>query len=486
MDEKEKGKLYSLIFYRMTKLKNSKVCQNIFFYLFENGPTQRKILIEKLKKADKVVWEALKKLMDAGVVEQVPTEGRDAVYMLSEEYRTMDFTQLFHFEKLREKEERVLWGYLGYGGLNEFMGDHTTYGLPQPKNLKEYDRDMATMALKMIDTGFRALQEVKALTEIRKEIERDDGMKALLKDGIFSYKLTLEYLLFFFSQYIRKMAALSNTPYEFLQKVKQKATEILNEENGNKITKSIIYDDYSQKYKDIVQQKSQCIESLFPGITNYGWKMDIAVLSTKTLALTEEHHQNVEAVLDKVFYQKNIDWNSEDKKVRMEAMDYIIRELWRARMIDDDKWKKNKLKFMDHKKLNKVFTKAEIETMASVIDHYLNHKLENIEMKSGNIEGITLSLLEEKLWEKPFHQFDIIHYILVYKLFQKDGPYYDEWIHTEVDKRISKAKKPYVKWLAETKKELARLYKTSPLKSKELWKLLEYLESRIFIEKLIK
>jgi len=485
MREKDEKKVFELLFYRKSSIKNSETCRNIFFYLHENGPTQRKTLINKLKRKDKVIWEALTKMTSAGIVEQLPAKGNKAVYRLTEKYRMMNFTQLLHFEKLCEKEEGVLWGYLGYGGLDEFMGNHTTYGLPNPKNLTDYERDMATMALKMIDTGFRALQEVKTLTEIRKKIEKESETDVLSQDGIFSYELTMEYFLFFLSRRIKQMALLSDNPYEFFRKVRQKALEILEEENGSKINELVIYEDHLQKYKVIEQQKSQCIESLFPKIASYNWKMDIAVLSTKILALTEEHYQNLEGILDKVIYQKNINRKNTNYNEKIKWMEYILRAILNSPVIKD--WKINKYKFHEYEKLKDLFDEGEIETMTLVIDYYLNNKLKNIEGSSPPLskEGFwNYTLSKQKLWEKPFHRFDIIHYILIYKLFQKGGPYYEKTVYEITEKLYKEIKKPYEKGYEKASDEIKKMH-AGLFSEEQKKKIDEYLEAKIFIEKIV-
>ena len=493
----EKDKIFNKIFSFKPKIRNSKECKEVFFYLYENGPSYQsqieRELENKLKKKINVRRAiSVGGLRDEEVVIEVDRKGTKKILDLSPEYKETSYDQMLYLERLKENTSAVSWGYLGHGGFEEFMGNHTTYGLPGPKELTDYEERMTIAALQRIDRGLYCLQEIKLLTEKRKYIDNGTISKDLFPNGVSSHLLTVDYVMHYFSRYLRNMMMQSNDPFAFLEEVKEKSRELLCEKySQNSICKEeATYDDHSGEYQSLLRDKKGCIDTVYNAdrMSGPGSKMDVAVISTKNLLITEEHQKNVEAVLDRIFWDKGIKPLG-DRKVKIRVMEYIICRVSNTHVIDKDEWLRNKLKFLKYSRFEGIFNLKEVKAMASVLDKLPDYIKKYARKGREETGPIPFSSFVEDSWKLPFEVKDIIQALLIDELFGKrddiEGAYYDEWIYKLVDEKSKGAREPYYEWFKYIKKTLKAEYKNITIYEDKLSWLLEYFEAEIIVKKIL-
>jgi uncharacterized protein YqgQ len=478
--DNEKEIIFKRIFHKKPSICKNRECMLVFFYLLEHGPsTQSRIereLGKKLKKKINVrrAVSCKGKLRDEEIVIEVDRNGTKKILDLSPEYKVTSYDQMLYLERLEENTSAVSWGYLGYGGFEEFMGNHTTYGLPGPNELTDYEERMTFAALRQIDRGLRCLQEIKLLTEARKYDDNGTIPKELFPNGVYSLLLTADYVMHYFSHYLRNMMMQANDPFAFLEEVKEKSRELLCEKySQNSICKEeATYDDHSGEYQSLLRDKKGCIDIVYDTEKRrgVGSTMDVAVISTKNLLITEEHQKNVEAVLDRIFWNKNIKPLG-DRKTKIRAMEYIIHSVSKTHVIDKDEWLRNKLKFPKYNRFEEIFNLKEIKAMTSVLDKLPDY-IKKYARKEGEKTGpIPFSSFVEDSWKLPFEVKDIIQALLIDELFGKkddiEGAYYDEWIYTDI------------------KKTLEVEYGNRTMYKDKLSWLLDYFEAEIIVKKIL-
>ena len=172
---------------RLKEILNSKYEKKIFDIVYENAPV-KPIDFEKRYGFNKYVYEILKKMVKKGILIKTPNG-----YDLNEKFKLPLWDQHFFFEKIKEKEEGILYGDLGelksMGLVRYFHNNHSVYGFPIWKKLSEYQFQIFTTILKRIDDAFDDLKDLKQIYEISKEYKQ--------KEVIMS-KLALRYLLYHF------------------------------------------------------------------------------------------------------------------------------------------------------------------------------------------------------------------------------------------------------------------------------------------------
>ena len=172
---------------RLKEILNSKYEKKIFDIVYENAPV-KPIDFEKRYGFNKYVYEILKKMVKKGILIKTPNG-----YDLNEKFKLPLWDQHFFFEKIKEKEEGILYGDLGelksIGLARYFHNNHSVYGFPIWKKLSEYQFQIFTTILKRIDDAFDDLKDLKQIYEISKEYKQ--------KEVIMS-KLALRYLLYHF------------------------------------------------------------------------------------------------------------------------------------------------------------------------------------------------------------------------------------------------------------------------------------------------
>jgi uncharacterized protein YqgQ len=316
--------------------------------------------------------------------------------------------------------------------------------------------------------------------------------KELFPNGVSSRSLTADYVMHYFSHYLRNMMMQSNDPFAFLEEVKEKSRELLCEKySQNSICKEeATRDNYSREYQGLLRDKKGCIDTVYDAdkMSGFGSKMDVAVISTKNLLITEEHQKNVEAVLDRIFWDKDLKPLG-DRKTKIRAMEYIIHSVSKTHVIDKDEWLRNKLKFPKYNRFEEIFNLKEIKAMTSVLDKLPDYIKKYARKKGEKTGPIPFSSYVEDSWKLPFEVKDIIQALLIDELFGKkddiEGAYYDEWIYKLVDEKSKGAKEPYYKWFNDIKKTLEREYgKGTMYKDKLSW-LLDYFEAEIIVKKIL-